>query len=163
MTTLTTAKKPVSIQQYKNLIATRDMIKQYPDHYCQKPWCSAHLYTFAGFALMVKEGNKVGEVLPLYRNPNMAEWLGMTPNEYTRACYGIKSLEGLLSYLESLLGSRIVYDEHGHISKGTLSLDTPQVTTPQVVTPQVTTPQVVTPKEKVSPRVIKQEWLRPWR
>jgi hypothetical protein len=158
VTDLNSAKKPVSLQQYKNLIDTRDLLKQYPDHYCQKPWCSDHLYTFAGFALLVKEGNKVGDVLPLYRNPNMAEWLGLTPNEYTRACYGIKSLEGLLDYLECLLAGRLVYDEAGHIYKGKLTL-----VNDQVATPPVDAPPVDAPREKASPRVIQQHWLRPWR
>jgi hypothetical protein len=137
MTDLTQAKKPISRQQYANLIATRNLMQQYPEHYCQSSWCRADLYCFAGFAALVKEGRKVGDVLP-NRDPNLAEWLGMTPKEYIRACYSIKTLDGLLAFIESLLDGRVLYGEV-----------TPQVATPQRVTPQVVTPQVATPREKV--------------
>jgi hypothetical protein len=132
VTTTAPTKKPISRQQYANLTATMDLLKQNPDHYCQSSWCREDLYCFAGFAALVREGRKVGDVLP-NRDPNLAEWLGMTPKEYIRACYSIKTLDGLLAFIESLLDGRVVYGE----------------VTLQVATPQVVTPQVATPKEKV--------------
>jgi hypothetical protein len=110
MTALTQAKKPISRQQYKNLIATRDLLLWHPDNYSQGAWCSGNHYDFAGFAFLVKERIKVGDSIP-NQDPHLANWLGLTQKEYARACYRVQTLAELLDAIESFLRCRVVSDE----------------------------------------------------
>jgi hypothetical protein len=106
-----------NLGKYANLITVRDLIKQYPDHLYQGSWYFTNRYCFAGFAVLVKEGKAVGEVIP-NQDPYLAEWLGLTPGYYNLICYSLESSSEVIDAIDAIIEGRPFYDSEGFDSSG---------------------------------------------
>jgi hypothetical protein len=107
-----TATEPATVEKYANLIATRDLIKLHPEYHSQGSWYGNNLYCFAGFAYLLKEGKTVGDSIP-DQDPYLANWLGMSLEDYDILCYRLDTTEEVLDAIEDVLAGRTVYDSDG--------------------------------------------------
>jgi hypothetical protein len=113
----TNANNPPTVEKYANLIATRELIKLYPEYHSQDSWDYNNLYCFAGFAALVKEGKTVGDIIP-NQDPHLANWLGMSLEDYDIFCYRLDTTDHVLDAIEDVLEGRIVYDSEGYDFEG---------------------------------------------
>jgi hypothetical protein len=112
-----TANTPATLERYANLIATRGLIETNLEHLYQGSWYFKHSYCFAGFAVLVKEGKHVGEVIP-NQDPYLAEWLGMSPEDYELICYRVETSDEVLDAIDAVLAGRTLYDSEGYNHAG---------------------------------------------
>jgi hypothetical protein len=112
-----TANVTATAEKYGNLIAVRDLIEQNLDRLSQATWYANGNYCFAGFASLVREGRQVGDAV-LDKDPELDEWLNMSPEDYEVICYRIESPEEVLDAIDAIIEGRIVYDSNGYDHDG---------------------------------------------
>jgi hypothetical protein len=112
-----TANTPATSEKYANLIATRDLIEQNLDRLYQATWYGNGRYCFAGFACLIREGRQVGDVI-LNKDPELNEWLGMSPEDYEMLCYRIEGSDEVLDAIDAVIAGRTLYDSEGYDHAG---------------------------------------------